>query len=302
MREARWRLVILLDEFDRVLDHPTLNNAEFLGSLRSLATRSQGALALVVASRQSLTALNEATTQQFSRLGSPYFNFFSELTLGALPDQAISRLLDRAQGRFTTEDRTFIVGAAGGHPYLLQAAASALWEAYEDDGTSAVQRWREAGERLYNEAALTMTDTWNHWSSATRQAFAAVALSQIPSLLGHHGFFVGRFIRDLHDLEPELKDLERRGFLAPSDPDSGTYRILPGAFLWWIADELTRTVRSDTAFEEWLQAEVLVGPLTRRERQTLVRLAKGFVAAFRGGASMLIEASARGVVQAFLEP
>jgi hypothetical protein len=294
MKEAGWCLVILLDEFDRVLHHPILNKAEFFGSLRSLATRSRGALALIVASRQSLTTLNEAT-QQFSRLGSPYFNFFSEITLGALPNTAVTHLLDRAKDRFTPHDRGFITSAAGGHPYLVQAAASALWEAYDEGISSAVQRWQEAGERLYDEAALTLGNTWQHWPSATRQAFSAVALAQIPDLLGHREFLVGQFIRDLHDLGPELRDLRKRGFVIQQESESSGYRIRPGAFLWWMADELTRTVRDDDAFEEWLQAEVLEGPLTRNERQELTRLAQGLMGMLRGGATALIEASAKGL-------
>lgn len=73
LQAAGWRLVLLLDEFDTVLHHPVLNQSEFYGGLRSLASRYES-LALVIASRQSLGDLNRAT-QDFSRMGSPYFNF-----------------------------------------------------------------------------------------------------------------------------------------------------------------------------------------------------------------------------------
>jgi hypothetical protein len=56
-----WQLVLMLDEFDVLLHHPILNCAEFFGGLRSLTSRSRGALALVIASRRPLTSLNEAT-------------------------------------------------------------------------------------------------------------------------------------------------------------------------------------------------------------------------------------------------
>lgn len=113
-----WRLVLMLDEFDVLLHHPILNSAEFFGSLRSLASRSRGALALVIASRRPLTSLNE-DTQQFSRTGSPYFNFLNEITLGPWPDKDVAELLRRAGDRFRRDDRRFIAEVSGGHPYLL---------------------------------------------------------------------------------------------------------------------------------------------------------------------------------------
>ena len=102
MKQAGWRLVLMLDEFDALLYHPVLNSAEFFGGLRSLASRSQGALALIIASRQSLTGLNKAT-QQLSRTGSPYFNFLDEITLGPWPNKAVDELLGWSQYRPDTE-------------------------------------------------------------------------------------------------------------------------------------------------------------------------------------------------------
>ena len=71
-RGEGWRLVLILDEFDVLLHHPILNSAEFFGSLRSLASRSRGALALIIASTRSLERLNRET-QELSRTGSPFF-------------------------------------------------------------------------------------------------------------------------------------------------------------------------------------------------------------------------------------
>lgn len=44
VEQAKYRLVLLLDEFDTLLHHPILNSAEFFGGLRSLVSRSRGAL------------------------------------------------------------------------------------------------------------------------------------------------------------------------------------------------------------------------------------------------------------------
>ena len=186
MAESGWQVVLILDEFDVLLHHPTLNRAEFFGSLRSLASRSRGALALVIASRHSLASLNK-DTQELNRTGSPYFNFLTEITLGPLPHVAVEDLLRRAGGRFTAADRRAIHQIGGGHPYLLQAVASALWEAYEDTGQDTEQRWKRAGPDFCDQAAQTMAETWRLWMPATRVAFASVALAHANHLAGRRG-------------------------------------------------------------------------------------------------------------------
>ena len=289
-----WRLVLMLDEFDVLLHHPILNSAEFFGGLRSLASRSRGALALVIASRRPLTRLNE-DTQQFSRTGSPYFNFLDEITLGPWPDKDVAELLHRAGDRFTRDDRRFIAEVAGGHPYLLQVAASALWEAYEEGERDPARRWQQAGEILYDEVALTLGDTRHHWPATTRKAFTAVALAQIPSLLKQHWFLVENFIRDMRDFGLELRELKKRGFIKNDESIPGGWRVRPGAFLWWLADELTRAVRSEETFEEWLRAEVLEGPLTRKEKQQLGQAVEEMMDMLKGGVTAFIEAAAKGV-------
>jgi hypothetical protein len=174
------RLVLLLDEFDALLHHPILNNAEFFGSLRSVASRSQG-LTLVVATRRTLAGLN-VDAQPFSQGGSPYFNFFSEVTLGALAQKDTDALLDWARERFSADDRRLVAEVAGGHPYLAQAAASALWDANEDGDNAPETRHLEAVETFYNAVAYTLSETWHTWSRVTQQAFGSVAVAHLQAL------------------------------------------------------------------------------------------------------------------------
>jgi hypothetical protein len=295
-----WRLVLMLHEFDMLLHHPILNCAEFFGSLRSLASRSRGALALVIASRRPLTSLNE-DTQQFSRTGSPYFNFLDEITLGPFPVKAIAELLRRARGRFTRNDRRFIAEVAGGHPYLSQVAAYELWEAYEEGEEDPTRRRQQAGESLYDEAALTLGDIWRLWSPATRRAFAAVALAHIPRLLKQHKFYVERLIHALRDLGRELRSLNKQGFVAEDEAIPGGWRVRPSAFLWWLADELVRTVRDETPFEEWLQKQELGILLTRGEKQQLDKGVRAIVGLLKDGVTTLIEAAAKGAGEAMVK-
>jgi len=180
MAKAGYRLVLLLDEFDTLLYHPTLNRAEFFGSLRSLASRTRG-LALVIASRCPLDRLNR-DTQELSRTGSPFFNIFSEINLGPWPDSAVEEFLDGGRSRFTANDRRFIREAAGAHPYLLQVAASALWEAYDDMEGDRVQRRQQAARDLNDEAARVLGEIWSLWEPRQRWAFLAVGLAHLQAL------------------------------------------------------------------------------------------------------------------------
>jgi hypothetical protein len=146
LHEANRRLVLLLDEFDLYLHHPILNSAEFFGGLRALASRCES-LSLIIASRLSLTRLNEETLA-FNPTGSPYFNIFIELTLTDLPEKDVESLL-RKGDRFTDADRIAIRRLAGRHPFLLQAAAEAMWDAYAEKIYDSEKRRQFIGDRLY---------------------------------------------------------------------------------------------------------------------------------------------------------
>jgi len=291
-RPTGWRLVLIVDEFDVLLHHPILSCSEFFGSLRSLASRSQGALALVIASRRSLTNLNDAT-QRFSRTGSPYFNFLSEITLGRWPDKDVAELLRRAGGRFATADRRFIAEVAGGHPYLTQVAASTLWDAYKEGKSDPYRRRKQAGRSLYDEAALTLGDTWRLWQPAMRRAFAAVALVQVPYLLRRREFDMKRLLHDTRDFRPELRSLEKQGFVTEDEDIPGGWRVRPQVFLWWLADELVRAVRDDPSLRDWLRKQEWEGLLTRGEKDRLVKAIRAIGGLLKDSAATLIEAAAK---------
>jgi len=289
------RLVLMLDEFDVLLHHPILNSAEFFGSLRSVASRSKGVLAIIIATRSALADLDE-DTQRFRRTASPYFNIFSEVVLGPLPNKYIAELLRWDEGRFSADDRRFITGAAGGHPYLLQVGASALWEAYAEGQNDPDRRWQEVGQRLYDESARTLGNTWSLWPAATRKALTSVAMVDIPGMLKQREFYVLPLLRDMRDFGPELRSLKRQGFVVEDENAPGGWRVRPHAFLWWLADELVRTVRDDESFEDWVRAQDLGVLLTRGERDLLGRAVLEAVELLKGGAETLITATVEGLV------
>ena len=273
MKQAGWRLILLLDEFDGVLHHPRLNSAEFLGSLRTLASLSEGALALIIASRQSLTTLNEHT-KMFSLTTSPYFNFMREEVLEPFSLQGVNKLLSLT-AYFHYTDRQYIYNISGGHPYLAQAAASTLWELYEQGETEMAKRLHLTGQTILELATRIIIASWAIWSSETRIFFIITALIHMAYLnrqfnnTQEQSIRVSYFLNVLTDLKPESRLLEQQGFIIKDTQIPGEYRIRPAAFLWWVADEVVPPLRTETAFAAWLRDNKLQGILSRETEERL---------------------------------
>jgi hypothetical protein len=290
-----WTLALLLDEFDTLLHHPILNSAEFFGGLRSLASRSQGALAIVIASRISLVDM-EGRTREIKPIGSPYFNIFSSVVLGGFPPKDAAKMLGQAGEAFSLNDRSFIQRVAGGHPYLLQAAGWLMWEAYQENLDDPVARYQQVSRRLQEETRLHFSDSWHSWTPAQRKALTAIALAHAGHLLAGREFNVRRLVADLRDWTPEIADLQARGLAAETDALASGWKVEPYALLWWLADELVRQVRADTPFEQWVRAQEMTGPggLTSGQMERMGEAAQAVAAALGRGASTLIESLAKG--------
>lgn len=285
LRISNVRLVLLLDEFDLILHHPILNSSSFYGGLRSLSSRSE-ALSLMIAARQSLDVLNQAT-QQFSRTGSPFFNFMDEVLLGPFTDKDSESLLKQAGTRFKPEEREWVYLMAGGHPYLIQVAASALWEVYEDGERDMTRRQKRVADVLYREAAKTIQSTWNLWSPALKLAFTVVALDEMPNLMDKRSFDITGMLRKLEDYEPELRHLEQHGYITLDSELPGGWRVSTHVFTWWLADELHRAVRDDVAFEKWFSAQEWQGLLTKGEKDNFKQAAVNLTPVVKEGYTLL---------------
>lgn len=283
-----YQLILLMDEFDALLNHPQLNCAEFFGSLRSLAS-TKPALCLVIAARQPVTKLNKIS-QTLNNTGSPYFNFFEELTLNAFSSKDVGALLGRAGERFSNRDIEFIIRTAGAHPYLLQAVASELWNIYEDgDINCPKERLSLAGEKLYDHAARTLCNTWACWSPEMCMAMTVIALAETPKLVPQHEFHNEALLCDLHNFRPELRMLEKQGYIKKSTSNLSGWRIYPKAFEWWLTDELLRTTRDEKSFSQWIQEQEWDGLLTKGEKQQLIKLIKKLSEPLKNGITELIK-------------
>jgi hypothetical protein len=294
-RDGR-RLILMLDEFDTLLSHPVLNNSDFYGGLRTLASRA-GGLVLIIAARRSLGQLNQLT-QELNPHGSPYFNVFAEIQLGALKRDALASLLDLGGEYFTRTDRSYVERVSGGHPYLAQVAGAMLWDAHED-GLKGKERYWVAGHNLYRQVKPHYADTWHFWSNTTRKAVTAVALAEIPRLLDNHTFKVSELVEDLDDYSDELDLLQVSGTL--SQTEDGEWKIAQDALLWWLTDEIRRNVRDETPFTDWIRAQQMDNLLTDRDRQRLTQAAHSVASLVGKGATTLIETLAKGFGEAMLK-
>jgi len=269
LHAAGHQLVLLIDEFDLLLHHPLLSHAQFFGSLRSLASRSQGAFTLIIASRLSLARLN-AETQRYNPTGSPFFNIFDEVTLGTLTSQEIEQLLNLAGDRFTADDRHFIISLTGGHPYLLQSTAAAMWDAYEEEITDAAARQRYVLAELQRNQYHHFADTWSVWSPPVRQAFTAVALLNTnAAALSAFNLDLASFRERMPHLLPELNSLELIGVIKRLPDTSDGWQVAQGVLLTWLWDELIREIRDESMLNHWLQGAELDSRLSADQRQDL---------------------------------
>jgi hypothetical protein len=269
---------------------------------------------------------------------------------------------------------------AGGHSFLLQTAASTLWEVYADAETEPAKRRQRAGQDLCDSVMQVLRDTWRIWLPETRKAMTAVALANLKAMNTQAGSAdrgeydmatvaslvrdsftareLQRFCRDrtifspvssrfgpmfsledmidvllehsqkrllltdllleiqrynprqyqryapqlvprhmfaLLDLGPELRLLEKQGFVSQDAAIPGGWRVRPQVLLWWLADQLGRVVHSEQTLEAWLQEQVLERSLTWEERQQMVWLGGEVEGLLRKGVTPLIEKAAKPV-------
>jgi hypothetical protein len=295
MHRSNRKLVLLLDEFDSLLSHKALNTPEFYGGIRTLASRS-GGLVVVISARNSLDTLNKLT-QDINPHGSPYFNVFVEIHLGALKQEALQLLLGKCEEVFSLNDLDYVQRVSGGHPYLAQTAAAMLWDAY-DENLKGVDLYRTASQNMYRQSRQHFADTWNFWSNAMRKAVTAVALAQIPQLLAERKFKVSELVEDFDDFGPELDVLQVSGTLTKNE--NGEWIVAQDALLWWLADELRRSVRDESAFGEWIQAQEMDNLLTKRDKERLGAAANSALQLLGKGSATLIETVAKGFGEAFI--
>ncbi len=114
LRDAGMKLVLLLDEFERLGSNPHLDVSFFLG-LRALHTEPGCELTYVTASRGPIMELAFSHEDVIS---SPFPNIFDSVRVGLFPEQE-GRELIRMANLFSPEVEDFLLELTGGHPLAL---------------------------------------------------------------------------------------------------------------------------------------------------------------------------------------
>jgi AAA+ ATPase superfamily predicted ATPase len=272
---SKHKIVLLLDEFGNFLNHKKLHSAEFYGRLRSLSSRFES-FVIIPASRYPIEKLHEKT-YELNAGGSPFFNHLHKLILKPFSDEEVEDLLNLAGRRFTKSEKMFIRNLSGGHPYLLQVAASSLWETYEENIKDTTSRQKKVADELYREAYDTLGGAWNLWHPKTKIAFMTIALDESPLLLPTRSFDVLNLVKHLDDYKPEVDFLAQQGYISPDKSLSSGWQVGAKIFLQWLADELRRALRSDDEFKKWFMEQELNGMLTRGEKEKLIIVFKNML-------------------------
>lgn len=290
-----WRLVLLVDEFDVVLEHPKLNNKGFLGNLRTLACHSS--LAYIAAARQSLLQI-EAKTKGYAD-GSPYFNILNLFTLGPIRDEDCMELLEWAGERFTVEDRRYLIELTGRYPYLLQVAASELWEAYIELPGKTDERYRQVERKLYDVVAKMFNDMWKLWSPEMRIAFIGAGLPDMA--LNNLKLRKHNLISEIKNMSAELRELQTRGLISEDPKRNSKWRVCSSISLWWLADQIVREVRDEASCQKWLVNQKIEGLLTTSEQKKWADILSSVGEVLKDGAKTLVEATAKGFAEAMIK-
>jgi predicted MPP superfamily phosphohydrolase len=253
-RDGR-RLILLLDEFERLLVHPNFQSPSFFALLRSLASRFDG-LALVTASRESTTKMNERMKHLLG-VGSPFFNIMIDMRLRPFEEPVIDKLLSRSGDTFSSADRLFIRRVAGRHPFLLQALAATLYDTTGDD------RYARAAEDFYDRVVSHFDDLWNHMDDRTRTAAVVLSLAE----MGGSGLPQAINCNDIEHadrFDSALKEMAKHGLAERVDKDwpfeKGSFVLWRGdrwtveiqAFTWWICNVVVTESHRFSAYDAWL--------------------------------------------------
>lgn len=288
-----WQVTLCMDEFDTLLHHDKLKSAEFFGGLRTLASRS-GALALITASRLSIAEMNKLG-QELMPYGSPFFNPFIEIRLGPLSDEEVNELLEQALAgsavEFSPTDRAYLQAMAGGHPFLLQTAGSALFTAVTQ-GKQDHERYQAAAKAFYRQTAAHYDDFWRHLSPRAKEALTVLCVGELHGRVAGAEFDAGD-IGAMERFEPELHDLEEQGLVELQKAGGWNadwhnwvfwhgqrWRVTSRGLVWWMADNIARS-RETAGWEQWLRDKEYGILLTREEwdtlRQWMEKIPKGAI-------------------------
>ncbi len=271
--KQKHQVVLLLDEFERLLDHPRFQDFAFFATLR--AVDSFPSLSIVITSRLALEELEERVHELPLSGGSPVFNALQEKRLLPFDENGVAALLNRAGNAFSHDDCRFIRFIAGRHPYLVQTMASALLETTGDD------RYARATEQFYNWTRSYSDDLW---STLNERARATIVVLGLVELGNHAAGFVFDYteIQSVDVLGFRLRDLAQLGLAEQVNanwPFGVQHSLLwrgerwvlgTRALAFWVYDVIIAESHRVSAYDEWLKDKGYCSLLTQEQWDRLL--------------------------------
>jgi len=159
-------VIFLLDEFELITSNKNLD-CNFFSGLRNLANTYN--VGYITASHDPLLEL----TLSQETLGSPFFNFFTQINLGLMDDSAAHELitepLQSYSVNFSNEVIDFIKHTCGPNPFFLQMLCFQVFELIKESGTVSDTDFAEIAKKFENEAKPHFQYYWNHVTPKEQQ-------------------------------------------------------------------------------------------------------------------------------------
>ncbi len=168
------RLVILMDEFERITANPKFERW-FFSSLRSAANHYK--VAYVTSSEAELQQM--CHTRDIS--DSPFFNIFSNLLIGPLQKAEAEQLIREASKATDHPLADFcdqLISLAGLFPIYLQIACSCLFD-QRIDNPDDTPDWDFVKKSFFEEATPHFDFTWSRLQDSRKEILLLVAAGQV---------------------------------------------------------------------------------------------------------------------------
>jgi len=191
---------------------------------------------------------------------------------------------------------------AGGHPFFLQSAASALWDAYEDGEVKSLTRWENAARDLHEAARQIIHDIWKNWTPPTRKAVTVIALDTLPKLVTGKEFDLDHLLESFSNYNPEVEELCKRGILIREAKTRTGFRLQSQVMLWWLASELIRVTRpqDNDDLGGWLRQQEWDGIIKGEEKTQLKKALTSLGSMLKTGIESFIKSSAEGFAKGLM--
>jgi len=254
-------VVLMLDEFEGVLDQLDPTSPILLHQLRALLNRSKRGLALLVATRKPLNELCAG----FHFFGSPFHNSFKAVTLTPFSQAEIDELLHQYRVAFSPTERALLHQLARGYPYLVQLAGSLIIGVRASDA-SPESYISQIEAKLEQETEEHFSDLLRYFGERQKMLLAWLALKQLSQLLPDNRIDLGNF-KTLFDYFPrEMGRLIKRGFVL--DQPEGPELFSP-VFGSWVLRQVI-IARGHEVLSPWVSD--FENALTLSQQETLKEL------------------------------